>query len=250
MFLVRFDDICPTMNWDIWDQIESILCDLDIKPILAVIPDNRDQEFKYCDERDNFWDCVRRWQALGWSIGLHGYQHLYVTTNAGLLNWSSFSEFSGLKYEQQKSKLEKAIAIFRHERIEPRIWVAPAHSFDETTLRVLKELGIKIISDGFSFQPYLDLEKLFWIPVQVSRFRSICSFGTWTVCLHHNTWTQKELNRFRHDVTRFRKKITNLDDVLVRHGGRSYSFADLIFKHAYRYALRARRIQYISLGNH
>ena len=41
MYLIRFDDICPTMNWVIWTEIDEILTTEGIKPILAVIPDNR-----------------------------------------------------------------------------------------------------------------------------------------------------------------------------------------------------------------
>lgn len=243
MFLVRFDDICPTMNWGIWDQIETVLRDLRIKPILAVIPDNRDPTFKYCDERTDFWDRVRQWQKWGWAIGIHGHQHLYVTADAGILGGSPRSEFAGLGYEEQKRKLERAIAIFRREKIESRLWIAPSHSFDETTLQVLKELGITIISDGLSSRPYVDLKGLTWVPVQISKFRRIYSFCTWTVCLHHNKWAQNQLNQFRHDVTRFCADITSLDDVLSMYGGRSYSLTDTAFKYAYKYALHARRIQ-------
>ena len=45
-YLFRFDDICPSMNWRAWDDIETILCDQRIKPILAVVPDNRDDALR------------------------------------------------------------------------------------------------------------------------------------------------------------------------------------------------------------
>src|SRR4051794_18231999 len=41
-YLLRFDDICPTMNWPIWDRVEQTLIDQDIQPIVAVIPNNQD----------------------------------------------------------------------------------------------------------------------------------------------------------------------------------------------------------------
>jgi hypothetical protein len=41
MYLVRFDDICPTVNWTIWTEIDEILTTEGVKPILSVIPDNR-----------------------------------------------------------------------------------------------------------------------------------------------------------------------------------------------------------------
>src|SRR5688572_15384620 len=39
-YLLRFDDICPTMNWRVWAEIESVLIQREIKPLLAVVPDN------------------------------------------------------------------------------------------------------------------------------------------------------------------------------------------------------------------
>ena len=41
-YLLRFDDLCPTMNWGMWDRIEELLVKASIRPIVAVIPDNRD----------------------------------------------------------------------------------------------------------------------------------------------------------------------------------------------------------------
>ncbi len=40
-FILRLDDICPTMNWQIWRLLERDLYELNIKPLMAVIPDNR-----------------------------------------------------------------------------------------------------------------------------------------------------------------------------------------------------------------
>ena len=41
-YLIRFDDICPMMNWRIWAEIEAILLEKKVKPILDVVPDNQD----------------------------------------------------------------------------------------------------------------------------------------------------------------------------------------------------------------
>src|SRR5256885_866914 len=40
-YLVRFDDLCPTMNWDVWKSVEEVLFRTGIRPLLAVIPDNQ-----------------------------------------------------------------------------------------------------------------------------------------------------------------------------------------------------------------
>ena len=41
-YILRFDDICSTMNWNKWNSIEDILIKHNIKPILAIVPDNKD----------------------------------------------------------------------------------------------------------------------------------------------------------------------------------------------------------------
>src|SRR5712692_12017049 len=95
-YLIRIDDICPTMNWAVWRAVEDVLVRYNISPLLAVVPDNQDPHLQITPARVDFWDCVRRWQALGWTIGLHGYRHSYVTRESGLLGINSFSEFAGL----------------------------------------------------------------------------------------------------------------------------------------------------------
>ncbi len=64
-YLVRFDDICPTMNWALWDRIEPILTSLEIKRILAVLPDNQDPALVVCPPNKGFWQRVRRMAGPG-----------------------------------------------------------------------------------------------------------------------------------------------------------------------------------------
>jgi predicted deacetylase len=142
-----------------WDKIEQLLDRYNIKPIVAVIPNNEDPK-QMIDEPDNlFWDKVRDWQAKGWDIALHGYKHVYtVFNNGGLVPINKKSEFAGLPYEVQEEKIREGIEIFRRHDIEPNIWVAPSHTFDKNTLKALKDhTNIKIISDGIALNPYKHL---------------------------------------------------------------------------------------------
>ena len=41
-FIIRLDDACPTMDKKKWDKIEKILNELNIKPLVAIIPNNKD----------------------------------------------------------------------------------------------------------------------------------------------------------------------------------------------------------------
>ena len=94
--ILRFDDLCPTVNWKIWDQIEVFLIQLNLKPILSVIPDNRDKALIHGCADEDFWSRVQSWQARGWTIGLHGYQHCYLTKSPGMFGRVGRSEFAGL----------------------------------------------------------------------------------------------------------------------------------------------------------
>ena len=43
--LVRIDDIAAHMKWDLIQKCEILFDELNIKPLLGVIPDNKDKEF-------------------------------------------------------------------------------------------------------------------------------------------------------------------------------------------------------------
>jgi len=194
-YLLRFDDICPTMNWAGWESIEQQLVAHDVRPILAVIPDNRDPGLLIDPPVPDFWARVRRWQGMGYTIAVHGHQHVYINRRKGLMGLTPHSEFTGLSHAEQKAKLGKSLAIFAEHGVRADAFVAPSHSFDRTTLKVLVELGLTVISDGLWPWPHLDQGQMFWVPQQVWRFDPKGA-GIWTVCTHHNHWTPKEAETF------------------------------------------------------
>lgn len=239
-YLIRFDDICPTMNWSVWRKVEEILDRFQVKPILAVVPDNQDEKLRVCASNEAFWNEVRGWQARAWTIGLHGYQHLYGTRNAGLIGINKFSEFSGLSYTEQQSKLRQALNIFERERIVADIWVAPAHSFDRTTLAALRDLGVRRVSDGFSLYPHLDSSGMVWIPQQLWRFRKM-PFGLWTICFHLNAWTAEDIAQFGLQVQEFAGELTDCSSVVTTYQHRSRNAFDSIFSRAYQASVKGRK---------
>jgi predicted deacetylase len=225
-FILRFDDICPTMNWRTWHILERDLCELNVKPIVAVIPDNRDKNLMVSSPAVNdFWSNVRTWQKRGWTIGLHGYQHRYLTNVPGRYGTMARSEFAGLPYEIQEIKLRNAIRIFREQQVLPEVWVAPAHSFDATTITILSELGVRIISDGYAIYPYQDAHGVTWIPQQFGKFRKL-PFGVWTICCHFNQWTDEETESFRQDLRKYRRHFTAVNDVVKSYCERRRNWLD------------------------
>jgi peptidoglycan/xylan/chitin deacetylase (PgdA/CDA1 family) len=218
-YLLRFDDICPAMNWRIWPEIEAVLTEHDLRPMLAVVPDNRDPVLEVDAPAADFWDRVREWQARGWTIALHGYQHRYVTCHRGVVTPKRKSEFAGLPAREQAEKLRRGVEIFEREGVHTRLWIAPSHSFDRVTLSLLPRFGINMISDGYCRYPFVDRANLFWIPQQLSYFRPAPP-GVWTVCHHHNHWTAAQVSRFREDIARYRRDITSVERVVGEWGAR------------------------------
>ncbi len=218
-YLLRFDDICPTMNWTVWPEIEGALAERNLKPILAVVPDNRDPVLEVEPAVEDFWERVRSWQARGWTIALHGYQHRYVTCHRGIVTVKKKSEFAGVPAAEQEAKLRRGVEIFERQGIKSHVWIAPSNSFDAATVSLLPKFGITTICDGNFRFPFLDRGNVFWIPQQLFRFRPAPA-GTWTVCYHHNHWTSEDLRRFRADLDQYGPKILSLDDIVREYGGR------------------------------
>ena len=213
------------MNWEMWSRIEAVLLDRKIKPVLAVIPDNQDEKLHFAPSHSSFWDQVRKWQGWGWTTGLHGYQHRFVTQQAGILGIHRRSEFAGVPLMEQEEKLLRALKIFRKNGVRPEVWIAPAHSFDWNTVTILQKLGITTINDGFAIAPHTDSRGMLWIPQQLWRFRWR-PFGVWTVCYHHNRWNDSTFAQFQNDVSARRDAIADLPAVSAEYRQRRHTVLD------------------------
>lgn len=224
-YLVRFDDICPTMNWTAWEGIEAHLVRQGVHPILAVVPDNQDPNLMVEPPRVDFWEKVRKWQAMGWTIALHGYQHVYVNKNPGLLRITPQSEFAGLSRQEQEGKLKKALAIFAEHGVRADAWVAPSHSFDRTTVKILADLGVSVISDGLWPWPFSEEGPVIWIPQQLWTFRRKPP-GVWTICNHHNGWTDRKVAWFGEMLESYAPRMTDVATVLRVFSGRQQTLSN------------------------
>jgi peptidoglycan/xylan/chitin deacetylase (PgdA/CDA1 family) len=214
------------MRWSVWNEVENILIRTGVKPILAVVPDNRDEDLMFDPPDANFWERVRGWQDRGWTIGLHGYQHRYVTKEAGMFGRMPISEFAGLPLDAQEAKLRNALEIFHQQMVFPELWVAPAHSFDENTIAALSKVGMHTISDGYALYPYRDSGGIHWVPQQVGRFRNI-PFGVWTICHHINDWTSREVAQLDCDLSKFAAQFTSMPGVVECYKQRRRSLLDI-----------------------
>lgn len=195
---IRVDDVFPQMSWEKMAAVESVLERHAVRPILAVIPHCRDTNIAEGPPREDFWPWVRRKQSAGWHIALHGYEHVYVNDNAGILPFHRKSEFAGLPYGEQKEKINRALDIMNREGVNPTLWVAPCHSFDYETLRALQDVSdIRLVCDGIALLPYSEAGMM-WLPQQRFVFSTV-GYGVETVCLHPNWMTMSqvaEMDRF------------------------------------------------------
>jgi predicted deacetylase len=177
------------MNWNqFWKYIE-LFKKYGVKPLLGIVPDNQDPELSVQPRNQNFWQIMRDLYAEGAvEFAQHGYHHLLDVGKEGILNgifgFQPKSEFAGLSYDEQYNKINAGKKILNNEGIYTDVWMAPAHSFDTTTLKVLVDLGFKAITDGIALYPY-KINGIIFVPQQLWRPRYF-PFGIFTICLHIN----------------------------------------------------------------
>lgn len=186
MYLLRLDDASWYMNKSNWKKMEQLLDRYSIKPIIGIIPDNRDKELMKYGEVEGFWELAKNWQDKGWIIALHGCTHVYETEDGGINPVNMRSEFAGLPLYRQKDKIRTGYSVLLSHEIYPEIFYAPSHTFDLNTLEALKEeTNIRVISDTVANDVYYEND-FFFIPQQSGRARKL-PFKTATFCYHPNT---------------------------------------------------------------
>ena len=250
-YLIRLDDACATQDRGRWDAVEAVLDRYGIKPIVAIVPANGDRELVRGPEDPAFWDRTRNWERQGWTIALHGYSHVLrpLAVSGGpsaarsLVPVNEYGEFTGLSAEEQDRRVQEGLAILQSQGLTPRVFVAPAHSFDLQTLTSLQKASpIRVISDGFSFRPYRRFDFL-WLPQQLWRPRAMGP-GLWTVCLHPNTMTKGTLDALESFFTAHRSQFPSPSEVIgeAQETAGAYGIQDALFGAAFTAALRAKRL--------
>ncbi len=194
-YLLRFDDLCPTVHRERWQSWRALIAEFDLKPILAVVPENRDPALDVSPPDPDFWAEMRALEACGAAIGLHGYRHLCVSRGRSLVGLHRSTEFAGVPGKTQREWIAAGLRILRGHGLNPCIFVAPRHGFDAKTLGALRAEGIALLSDGFALRPFLQ-RGITWIPQQLWGPLEKPS-GLWTICVHPNTASEEEMARLR-----------------------------------------------------
>jgi predicted deacetylase len=195
IYLLRIDDLCPTISAGRWRQFRRLIEEFELQPILAIVPENRDPDLEISPSDPTFWDQMRALESAGAAIGLHGYRHLCLSSGRSLLGLHRSSEFAAVAAAMQRSWIRAGLNILRGHGLNPGIWVAPRHGFDSNTLEALTAEGVPRLSDGFARTPFVR-DGLTWIPQQLwSAVEKPC--GVWTICVHPNTIKDEEIARLR-----------------------------------------------------
>ena len=215
-YLMRFDDINPRMDWRNFFAIKKVLEKYNIKSVLGVVPKCEDKYLEVEKVYPNYYEVLRRFSIYGDTIAQHGYEHLYNSKSPGFFGNSPNSEFAGNSYKNQLIKLSKGKEILIKKILWSPVFMAPNHSFDHLTIRVLKELDFKIILDGFSLFPFIKYN-LYFIPQISSRpLPSYLPFLS-QLCVHVNTISEEEINQLILFIEKNHKLFIKLEDIKIKN---------------------------------
>ena len=229
-YLIRLDDACPTMDAAKWQRMEDMLDRYGVRPMVGVIPANSDPKQKIDPEDTTFWTKVKSWVNKGWAIALHGHDHCYISEDGlkGLNPLWSRSEFAGVSLEKQKNKIRKGVKIFRSHGIDPKYFFAPSHTYDNNTLRALKEeSNIRIISDTIATKPYKEGEFIF-IPQIGGHCSEMKMSGVWTFCFHPNTLSDERFASLEAFLIKHRSEFISFDDIDLTNVGKKNMVSDIM----------------------
>lgn len=217
---IRLDDVTPDMDWEHFLAFKEMLDGYGIKPLIGVVPDNRDENLHRAKAAGDFWEYIKELQENGWCVALHGYRHIYTTKKGGLFPLNRFSEFAGVPFDRQKEMLSEATEIFKKNGIQTDIFMAPAHSYDRNTLKALKELGYHKMTDGFGSRPYRWQGMTFY-PISFLLGRSLKKKkGVTTMVVHTNEVDPAGMERLRRMLSEQQHNLISYQDFLAMESGK------------------------------
>ena len=214
--LIRFDDVCENMRWDLMEKCEKLFDELNVKPVLGVIPNNKDEELLKYPENKNFWNTVRNWQLKGWTIAMHGNTHVYdsETNKEDYFNYGGKSEFFGHSLEEQKKRLSQGLRKFNEEKINIKTFFAPNHTYDKNTFIALKKIGLDQVIDGYGLMPFNKMGINF-IP-QLFYKNIMLPYGIQSTQIHLNYWGKKDFEIFKKFIMKNKDKIITYDQAFSK----------------------------------
>lgn len=237
MYIIRLDDASEYMNVEKWINMERLLDKYSIAPLVGIIPENKDPELLKYQYDSEFWNRVLKWKEKDWELALHGCNHVFHTDCGGINPVNQKSEFAGLSLVKQREKIKNGLKILNNQGVFPKIFFAPAHTFDLNTIEALKcESNIRIISDTVANNVY-KFNDMFFIPQQSGKVRNL-PFKVTTFCYHPNEMTTDDFEDLEKFLKKNYKSFGRINSDLVTN--RKKNFYDILLSKAY---FRARKIR-------
>ena len=220
-YLVRLDDASDYMDVEKWQRMETLIDKYGIKPLVGIIPDNKDASLIYNYKQDlTFWNKVLSWKNKGWELALHGCYHKYTTKEGGINPVNKRSEFAGVSLDEQRKMIRHGIDILKQYGIVTNVFFAPSHTFDKNTLIALKEeSNIRIISDTIANDVYFEND-LYFIPQQSGRVRKL-PFKLCTFCYHPNTMSDKDFENLETFLRKYYFKFVAVREIELKKRSKS-----------------------------
>ncbi len=245
-FAIRIDDIAPDMDWNAFCRFAALLDTYDVKPLIGVIPENKDPRIAAPFNRRNavfiqtegskgetedpkgkipemvntsscssgFGKWLKEKQQEGWTVAMHGYDHIYRTKKGGLFPLNHASEFAGRSYEEQLKSLQRGRKKMAELGAQTDIFMAPSHSFDKNTLRALKKCGFRYITDGFGGEAYTR-EGLTFLPISFLKSREMKKKeGITTFVVHTWDMDEAEYSFYRRLFEKERQRVVDYKELL------------------------------------
>lgn len=218
-YLIRLDDACPTMDGAKWQRMFDILDRYGVRPMVGIIPHNEDPKQEIDVPDADFWNKAKQWQQKGYAIALHGYNHCYISDKGldGLNPLWRRSEFAGVPLDVQRQKVRDGFEILSGHGLNPKYFFAPSHTFDENTLKALRECtDIRIVSDTIATKPYRRGDFVF-LPQLGGHCTEMKIQGIWTFCLHPSTMGEEQLVAIEAFLKMHKDEFIGFDEIDMRN---------------------------------
>lgn len=230
---IRMDDITPDMDWAKFMRFKALCDQYGIRPLVGVVPDNQDENLHMDDPKtapaDDFWNYLKQLEKEGWCIAQHGVTHVYATKRMGCFPLNRLSEFAGLSYEKQYQILKEGKKILLEHDIRTELFMAPAHSYDRNTIKALRKLGFRRMTDGFGAFPYIRWGMTFY-PIsyqQGSALKKTGAKGYTTFVVHTNTMNDKDFARYEQLFATHRDRFVSYANLLELEPHRRGAFRNI-----------------------
>ncbi|WP_445721068.1 DUF2334 domain-containing protein [Flavobacterium sp.] len=212
-FLIRLDDCHKNQHYENWDKILSILYKYNIKPLIAIIPNNNDTSIEFCENTEDDFLTWLIQNKENIDFGVHGFNHSFHKSSKSMYKSRSTSEFNDLSYVEQRMILQNSLDWFRSNDFYPNWFVAPRHSFDKITVDICKFFGLSI-SDGTEINIFKYKDVLF-VPQLYNKARIPLFSGVYTFCYHPNSMSDSDFIELESFLVNYYQMFIEWEEVKI-----------------------------------